>query len=319
MIKQISSGLLSIMIVSVAISQNTDTGFVKYDQQLPESDLHFTMLPVQAGSFLMGSPESDPNRQADEMPQLQISVDPFWMSATEVTYDQYNIFYLDESISYNTPTDAVTRPSTPYLDMSHGMGRQGGYPAVSMQHYAAMMYCKWLYKKTGIFYRLPTEAEFEYANRAGAETVYPFGNDPAMLGEYAWYKDNSENKYHKVGEKKPNAWGFYDMQGNVSEWVLDQYEENYFTRMADSTDNPLIVPTKRNPRTVKGGSYKDEATGLRSASREPSLTNWNRRDPQVPKSRWWNADAPFVGFRVVRPVNQPAPEEAEAFYERYFK
>ena len=310
--------LFSAMFIgTLAVAQTNDTAFSKYIQPLPESELSFAMLPVPGGSFMMGSPDADAGKKADEQPQVKVTVDSFWMGMHEVTYDEYQIFVLDESISYSTLTDAVTRPSTPYLDMSHGMGKTGGFPAVSMQHLGAIMYCKWLYTKTGIFYRLPTEAEWEYANRAGATTVYPFGNDASLLGEYAWYKENSENKYHKIGQKKPNAWGFHDMQGNVAEWVLDQYDENYFKTIADSTDNPIIRPTKRNPRVVRGGSYKDDAKALRSASRESSSTSWNRRDPQVPKSRWWNADAPFVGFRLVRPVNQPTAAEAEAFFNSY--
>jgi formylglycine-generating enzyme required for sulfatase activity len=239
------------------------------------------------------------------------------MGAYEVTYDEFNAFFLDESISQNTSVDAVTRPSSPYIDMTLGMGKAGGFPANSMQQYSALMYCKWLYKKTGIFFRLPTEAEWEYACRAGATTVYPFGNDAKELDKYAWFKTNSDNRYHKVGEKQPNAWGLYDMLGNVGEWVLDQYSETYFTTIDDKANNPLIEPTNRYPRTVKGGTYQDEAKELRSANRTKSDPVWNRRDPQIPKSKWWNADAPFIGFRIIRPLKQPTAEEAEAFFQKY--
>jgi formylglycine-generating enzyme required for sulfatase activity len=183
------------------------------------------------------------------------------------------------------------------------------------------MYCRWLYKKTGIFFRLPTEAEWEYACRAGTTTTYFFGpdsyrDDIKQLDQYAWYNNNSGNRYHKTGELKPNPWGLYDMLGNVGEWTLDDYEENYFQQMININDNPVILPA-RNQVTVKGGTYRDEAKELRAANRRESDLMWNRRDPQIPKSKWWNADAPFIGFRIVRPVKQPGAEEAEKFFDLY--
>ncbi|HEU4901668.1 MAG TPA: SUMF1/EgtB/PvdO family nonheme iron enzyme, partial [Flavisolibacter sp.] len=192
---------------------------------------------------------------------------------------------------------------------------EGGYPANSMQQFTALMYCRWLYQKTGVFYRLPTEAEWEYAARAGATTVYPFGNDPKDLDQYAWYKANSKKAYQKVGQKAPNAWGLYDMLGNVAEWTLDQYDEQYYTKIADGAADPVLAPSSRHPRAVRGGSFEDEVDALRPAARRSWLAEWNKRDPQIPKSRWWLTDAYFVGFRVVRPVKQPAPAEAEAFYK----
>jgi formylglycine-generating enzyme required for sulfatase activity len=183
------------------------------------------------------------------------------------------------------------------------MGKSGGFPANSMSQYGALMYCRWLYGKTGIFYRLPTEAEWEYACRAGSATAFPFGDDAAKLGEYAWTQENSEETYHKVGEKKPNAWGLYDMMGNVGEWTLDQYDEKGYEKAAAA--NPWNQPTVKTPRTIKGGTYLEPATAARSAARLKSDENWNNRDPQIPRSKWWNADAPFIGFRIVRPVKQP--------------
>jgi formylglycine-generating enzyme required for sulfatase activity len=179
------------------------------------------------------------------------------------------------------------------------------------------MYCRWLYKKTGIFYRLPTEAEWEYACRAGTTTVYPFGNDPAALSEYAWFAGNSNNKYQKVGQKKPNAWGLYDILGNVAEWTLDQYDPAYYTKINDGTSNPLIEPGSRYPRSVRGGGYADQAEALRSSSRSKSEASWNKRDPQIPKSKWWLTDAAAVGFRIVRPVKQPPAEEIDQFFSKY--
>ena len=294
-----------------------DTTFKKYEQDIPGSSLKFSMVPIPAGTFMMGSSEKDKAKEADETPQHAVKISPFWIGAYEVTYDEFNQFFLDASLSQNIATDAVTRPSSPYIDMTLGMGKDGGFPANSMQQYGALMYCKWLYKKTGVFYRLPTEAEWEYACRAGSTAAYPFGDDAAKLGEYAWYTNNSENKYHKVGQKKPNAWGLYDMLGNVGEWVLDQYQADYYSSLSGTATDPVRLPEVRHPRTVKGGAYNSEAKDLRSANRLMSDPVWNRRDPQIPKSKWWNADAPFVGFRIVRPIVQPTEEEVETFFQTY--
>jgi formylglycine-generating enzyme required for sulfatase activity len=186
-----------------------------------------------------------------------------------------------------------------------------------MQQLAALMYCRWLYQKTGTFYRLPTEAEWEYASRAGTTTVYPFGDDGKDLDKYAWHKGNSKNVYQKVGQLQPNPWGLYDMLGNVAEWTLDQYDEAFYTKTTNGAADPVSVPSSRHPRTVRGGSFEDEAPALRPANRLSWKPEWNQRDPQIPRSRWWLTDAAFVGFRVVRPVKQPTAEEAEAFYKTH--
>jgi formylglycine-generating enzyme required for sulfatase activity len=309
--------LLILLACKTSFAQTPDTSFAAYEQRVTGFTIKFKMVPVKGGSFTMGSPASEKGRDADEGPQKSFSISPFWMGAYEVTYDEYNTFFTDESFAQNNDADAITRPSSPYIDFTLAMGKEGGYPANSMQQYGALMYCKWLYRKTGIFFRLPTEAEWEYACRAGATTTYFFGNDDKQLDEYAWHSHNSGNKYHKVGELKPNPWGLYDILGNVGEWTLDQYEENYFSLKKEIKADPFIQPTKRNPRTVKGGSYQDDAKELRAANRSESDPVWNRRDPQIPKSKWWNADAPFIGFRIIRPAKQPTPEEAEKFFDLY--
>lgn len=298
------------------VAQSSKDAFSSYNQPIPGTSLTFKMVPVKEGSFVMGSSEQEKGRETDEGPAKQVSVSSFWMGAYEVTYDEYDAFFKDETFTRNQTTDAITRPSPPYIDLTLGMGKEGGFPANSMSQYGALMFCRWLYKKTGIFYRLPTEAEWEYACRAGSKNAYSFGNDTAGLSNYAWYKANSDNKYHKTGLKKPNSWGLYDMMGNVSEWTLDQYDENYFTSLTNA-QNPLVPRTARHPRTLKGGNFRDEATELRSANRLKSNLDWNRRDPQIPRSRWWNADAPFIGFRVVRPLTQPSEEEINKFFATY--
>ena len=107
------------------------------------------------------------------------------------------------------------------------------------------------------------------------------------------------------------------MLGNVSEWTLDQYDEKYFDKLGENATDPLTPQATRYPRSVRGGSYLDEAEGLRSADRQHSESSWNKRDPQIPRSRWWLTDAMFVGFRIVRPEKQPTAEEAKAFYNKY--
>lgn len=307
---------LIIILFSYCFSANAqDTAFKKYEQLIPGSSIKFTMVPIPKGSFQMGSQSSDINHKADELPVHSINIDAFWMGATEVTYDQYELYFNDESTSRNSKTDAITRPSPPYIDFSMGMGKQGGYPFNSMSQQTALMYCRWLYKKTGIFYRLPTEAEWEYACRAGTSTVYFFGNDVKQLGEYGWFESNSNNKFQKVGTKKPNAWGLYDMLGNVAEWTLDHYDEKYYNNA--TVNNPLQVGSSRYPKAVRGGSYLDKAAQLRCAARNKSEPAWNKRDPQIPKSRWWLTDAATVGFRLVRPMQQPTKEAVDNFFKEY--
>jgi formylglycine-generating enzyme required for sulfatase activity len=238
------------------------------------------------------------------------------MGKTEVTWDQYDVFAFSQDLKQGQPqskpggpaasaADAVTRPTPPYADESFGFGK-GQQPAISMTHHAAMEYCRWLSAKTGKAYRLPTEAEWEYACRAGSRTAYAFGGDPAKLGEYAWYLDNANGMPHAVGKKKPNAWGLDDMHGNVAEWCLDHYDEGFY-RLAKTTAPgllPVLLPTeKRYPHVVRGGSWDDEPAALRSAARRASSKEWNKRDPQSPQSIWWLTEAITIGFRVVRALD----------------
>jgi formylglycine-generating enzyme required for sulfatase activity len=184
-----------------------------------------------------------------------------------------------------------------------------------MTQLAAKRFCKWLSAMTGNFYRLPTEAEWEYACRANSKTTYSFGENTELLKEYAWYRENSQDKYHKVGMKKPNSWGLYDMHGNVSEWTLDQYNPKvYYKYLNKSIDNPYEKPTKLYPRVVRGGSWMSSSYRLRSASRQASSKKWKKQDPQIPRSLWWHTDAQFVGFRVIRPKITPSLKEQEEYW-----
>ena len=318
-------GLLLIGSVASGYSQmdsalTPPSPFEAYTDTIPGTDISFTMTPIPGGAFVIGSDDTHSEAEADEMPACSVQIEPFYMGIYEVTFDMYEIFRdaeKDADISKTNPdykADAVTRPSPPYEDPTFGMGKYG-YPAVSMTQYAALMFCKWLSEKTGNFYRLATEAEWEYACRAGAQSAYSFGDDEDSLNEYGWYYENSNSSYHKVGEKKPNEWGLYDMHGNVAEWTLDQYREDYYVSLQDSVQsNPWSRPTRLHPRTVKGGSWDDDAEELRSANRIESSMDWKRRDPQLPKSFWWNTDSPFVGFRIVRPAKPMTPEEIANFW-----
>lgn len=292
----------------------------RYVQQLEGTTLQFSMEAIPGGQFFMGSTSGG---AADEQPAHQVLIAPFWMGTFEVTWDLYEPFlYKDLEIRHNNQekldpkVDAVTRPTKPYLDMTFGMGKQG-HPALAMTHYNAIQFCKWLYVRTGEFYRLPTEAEWEYACRAGSKTAYPFGEDAAKLDEHAWFASNSNGKTAAVGKKKPNAWGLFDMLGNVAEWTYDQYDAEYYQQFSDGVaDNPVLIPTKLYPHSVRGGSFDSAAPDLRSAARMASDPIWKQLDPQIPKSNWWFPEAPFVGMRLVRPVNKPSHEEIMAYYDK---
>ena len=312
-----SGSFVALLTMTVAVQAQTNTSFKSYIDTVPGSTFTFKMEAIPAGEFVMGSPAKEAGRKRDEGPAKAVQVSAFWMGAKEVTYDEFLTFFKDESTSRNSDVDAVTRPTSQYIDLSWGMGKAGGFPVNSMSQYTALMYCRWLYEKTGDFYRLPTEAEWEYACRAGSATTWFFGNDAKQLGNYAWYDANSNQKYEKTGQKKPNAWGLYDMIGNLAEWTLDQYDSTYFTKLPANAVDPLIPPGTRYPKSVRGGGYTDNATALRSAARNKSDASWNQRDPQEPRSKWWLTDAASVGFRLVRPLKTPTPQEAAAFYSQY--
>ena len=279
-----------------------------YSVTIPNTTISYDMASIPAGVFVMGSAASDPQRKKDEQPAHAVKLDAFWMQSHEVTWDEYRLFMFaaqaNEGAHPDQVVDAVSRPTRPYMEMSFGMGING-FPAISMTQHAANQYAQWLSAKTGEFYRLPTEAEWEYACRAGAATAYPFGNDAAQLSEYAWYAANSGGKYQQVAKKKPNAWGLFDIEGNVKEWTLDQYAPY----SSGEAVNPWVKATQPYPHAVRGGSWKDSAEQLRCAARAASDPSWKQQDPQIPKSIWYHTDAQWLGFRLVRPAKVPTPEE----------
>jgi formylglycine-generating enzyme required for sulfatase activity len=295
-----------------------------YTDKIGGTDVTFDMVPIPGGKFKMGSPEGEADRKADEGPQIEVEIEPFWMGKHEVTWDEYEMWGMGldqqrrrvlglKASEYDDLADTITMPTKPYTDMTFGMGRDG-YPAICMTQLSAKMYCKWLSAKTGRYYRLPTEAEWEYACRAGATTAYSFGDDPDDLDDYGWYYDNADDKYQQVGQKKPNPWGLYDMHGNVAEWVLDGYSaEGYKAFAGKSWKNPVAPAKEVFQRVVRGGSWFDDADRLRSAARAFSEEDWKAQDPQIPQSIWYMTDADFVGFRVVRPLRTPTAEEAARY------
>lgn len=318
-------------IIVAKSGEGSDPDFKPYTGTMTKAPnpKNFAMVPIPGGEFLMGSPEGEADRKPDEGPQVKVKIEPFWMGATEVPWDLYMPFMVTSDARWkdgskkspgkdDKPVDAVSSPTPPYTDMTFGMG-QDGYPAISMTEHSANKFCEWLSAQTGQFYRLPTEAEWEYAARAGTTTTWSFGDDASKIGDYAWYFENSDGKTQPVGKKKPNPWGLYDMYGNAVEWTLDQYSPDFYASLKTQADanggfvsNPYNKPVTLYPRVVRGGSWDDDAKELRSATRRGSRDTWKAIDPQLPKSLWYHTSAQFLGMRLVRPLKLPSVEEMHA-------
>ena len=293
-----------------------------YESVIPETGVKYEMVAIKGGEFTMGSPPSEDGAFDDEHPQHPVGIEPFWMGKFEVTWDQFQPFMITKVARYKDgspksyPPDptipfTVTKPTTPYVEMSFGMGTDG-FPAISMTQHAALKFCQWLSAQTGHYYRLPTEAEWEYACRAGTTTAFSHGDSEEGLGDFAVYDpDQTRVGYDRVGTKKPNPWGLHDMHGNVLEWCLDQYIEDAYSRRDPKKINmmPFEKPTRIYPRVTRGGSWYDPAEECRSSRRIPSHENWKVTDPQLPKSIWYHTDAAWLGFRIVRPLKTPSAAE----------
>lgn len=292
-----------------------------YISKIPKTGVPYDMVAIRGGEFLMGSPPEEPKRKDDEGPQVRVKVSPFWMARYETSWDQYDPFmiskrprYRDGTLEYPqhlkdpTPADFVSSPTSPYLEMDFNMGYEG-FPAICMTHHAANKFCEWLSFQTGHFYRLPTEAEWEYACRAG--TTGPYSCPTNELEQFAVLDpEQIRVGYEKIGTKRPNPWGLHDMHGNVMEWCLDQYQRDAFSQWeGNPVVDPITRPKTRYPRVVRGGSWYDPAEELRSARRIFSSPDWLIQDPQLPKSLWYLTDAHWLGFRVVRPLAVPSLEE----------
>ena len=309
---------------------------VPYTATIPGTDIEFEMIPIAGGSFMLGSPEDEEDRNEDEGPQVKINVDPFWMGKCEVTWKEYKAYMsLHESfkefqtkgireVTEERMVDAITAPSTLYdPSFTYDAGDDPRQPAATMTQYAAKQYTKWLSIISGQFFRLPGEAEWEYACRAGTTTPWSFGSEADDIEKFAWLDDNADYERHRVGRKKPNAWGLYDMHGNVAEWTLDQYNEEGYVHLDPAKTYSALEainwPTDPDPYVSRGGSWEMTSDQLRSAARLASNnSDWKQEDPNSPKSPWWFTTEPStgVGFRLLRPYNVP---ESRDECERYWR
>ena len=251
---------------------------------IPGTAVGIEMVSIPSGKHLLRSGES-------------VTVDSFYLSRTEIPWEAYDVFVfaLDRpEATEELGVDAFARPSRPYVSYDRGFGHNG-YPALSMSFRGAQAFCDFLSVKTGVRWRLPREREWEYACRSGLASPFGFEHAEERLAEHAWFSGNARGKTHPVGALAPSSFGLRDMNGNAAEWCVGE---------------------DGNPTTC-GGSYRDGASGVRCDSRGEPSASWNRSDPQLPKSTWWLADAPFVGFRVVceeppqaaRPMSTPEDRE----------
>ena len=302
-----------------------DSGkFEKYTETLPNSTVTFNMIPIPAGTFEMGSPKSEPTRRADEGPARKVEIKQFWMGEIEVSWREFMTFFAATSTGAKTVAetqapsektenapDAITGPTPPYGAPDQGWGK-GLRPAITMSWHSAEVYCQWLSKVTGKKYRLPTEAEWEYACRAGKQTPYYFAGDPSkfsrtswknrifgvkddVLKKQVWFRANSGGKTQLPYTTTPNPWGLYNMLGNVREFCSDWYAPDAY-----SSGGPG-GPSSGTEHVVRGGSFMSGPESVRSAARDQTDTkHWLMTDPQSPKSIWWYSDVKDVGFRVVR-------------------
>jgi len=300
--------------------------FESYKEFIPNSAVSFNMIAVKGGTFKMGSPGNEPFRKSNEGPVRNVTLSPFFMGEIEVTWDEFWTFFAstmsegrvdpNEVMAHNANSpDAVTGPTPPFGIPDQGWG-SGKRPAITMTHYSASTYCQWLSKVTGKHYRLPTEAEWEYACRAGSETPYFFAGNPKRLSEqglrskifgadtsfinrYVVYSLNSTGKTQEPGFANPNPFGIKNMPGNVLEYCSDFFAENSYSKTGPSVTNPK-GPESGDEHVIRGGNYASDAKDLRSASRGyTQTTDWLKTDPQQPKSIWWYSDIKGVGFRVV--------------------
>ncbi|MDR1492752.1 MAG: formylglycine-generating enzyme family protein [Planctomycetaceae bacterium] len=314
----------------------TEAEMKLYAEKVPGTEVPFKMIPIKGGKFVMGSPTSEEGRAENEGPQIEVEVAPFWIEEHEVTWGEFQEFGQEilkqrrfkqtDLTEREKLVDAMGKPTKAYniSAISYSKSSKLDHPASGLTYYAAQAYCKWLTIATGRYYRLPTEAEWEYACRAGTKTAYSFGDDPKQLENYAWFMDNVEEGYNAVKTKKPNAWGLYDMHGNVSEWVLGIYKEDAYQQYKDGKLKLLLINpekwtmmhvAKGDNHIVRGGSCDQFADECRSASRNISQEDWKEQDPMFPKSIWYYTEAPYVGFRVVRPLTPPKDAEECKLYE----
>ncbi len=292
-----------------------------------EVTVTFEMVYVPGGTVEMGSPDAEQGRAANEGPVNKVAVRDFWLAKYETTWDLFDVWYRnaglpkrDEAVGVfeaenpgkDLVADAITRPTNPYVDDTYGHEREGK-PAICMSHHSAMVFCHWLRLKTGKPYRLPTEAEWEFAAHAGQKGAYGFDATKQKLEDVAWFKANSKTEdmpdgtTHKPGDKKANALGLFDMHGNVAEWTLDLFDAKLYAARAK---DPLKALAFTHPKevkwghVVKGGSWADAADDCRLARRLVSDTDWMDKDPNRPRSIWWLTEKDTIGFRIALPADE---------------
>jgi len=261
-----------LMMTAVCIGEDKPAIKTTKDKiEIPGSTVEFTLVQLPAGKITLKDKDGK---------EKEIEIKPIWIGKTEVTWDEFDIFWLkldltkEERHKLRELNDIRAKASIPEEPPDRGWGHEG-FPAGSMSFKYAKAYCTWLSKMTKHKYRLPTEAEWEYACRAGGDAMKP---DKEQLEKIAWSAENSDEKTHKTAAKQPNAWGLHDMLGNVAEWVI----------MMDGTS------------AVAGGSYLDEAKDIHSGARAPYDKSWQRSDPQSPQDEWWYWNGGHLGIRIVR-------------------
>ena len=309
------------------------TGFTSFTEQIPKSSVSFRMIAILGGKFKMGSPADEPFRKADEGPVREVEISPFFMAEVEVTWDEYLTFYAQtaaEGRSSDTELmnskkklkpDAISGATPPYGQPDQGWG-MGQRPAISFTYHAAETYCKWLSSVTGKSYRLPTEAEWEYACRGRTSTPYFFPGDPnkfeksglkaklskndtTVINTYIIYRGNSPSKTQTPDMVRANPFGLKNMLGNVAEFCSDWYQQDAYSQYSGGEIKDPKGPESGEEHVVRGGSFLDMAGNLRSAARSQTRTDdWLKTDPQIPKSIWWYSDCFNVGFRVVCEFDQ---------------
>jgi formylglycine-generating enzyme required for sulfatase activity len=299
-----------------------------FTEKIPKSAVSFSMVAIPGGTFKIGSPVDEPFRKGDEGPVKEVEISPFFIAEIEVTWDEYLAFYAQTATSERTSdikvlkknqaseVDAFSGATPPYgqPDQNWGLGQR---PAITMTYHAAETYCKWLSFVTGKTYRLPTEAEWEYACRGGTTTPYFFPGDPekfekkglrarlskndtAVINSFVIYRANSMAKTQLPDLVRPNPFGLRNMIGNVSEFCTDWYKPDTFSEYPDGIIKDPKGPESGSEHVVRGGSFLDMAGDLRSATRDYTRQEqWLKTDPQIPKSIWWYSDCFNVGFRVV--------------------
>ncbi|MFW5726157.1 MAG: SUMF1/EgtB/PvdO family nonheme iron enzyme [Bacteroidota bacterium] len=306
------------------------TAFERFTETVPGTSVSFDMVPVDGGRFTLGSPESEPGREAHEGPAREVEVSSFFMAEVEVTWDMYMTFFNEtrsegrkdsgafaQSMDDITSPDAISGPTPPWGNPDQGWGF-GTRPAITMTFHAAQTFCKWLSLKTGKNYRLPTEAEWEYAARGGTSTPYFFDGDPndytkqrlmnrifgadtTVINSYIIYEANSNLRTHPPDSINSNPLGLKNMNGNVWEFVSDYYAADAFAQYPEGqvVKDPT-GPTAGTERVIRGGAFNSDAFFVRSATRAATQHDkWLITDPQIPKSIWWYSDSYDVGFRVV--------------------